>query len=284
LTKLYGFGAVALMMGSGMMVATTAPQVNVTEPPPGLEVHETHAAASLLGQFRTSVSGWLWLRTDLYLHNGVEMRMMTEHEKAIGLETHEAADDGHDPLHDESFVVTTVPPKERDFRGILGDIERATASYKDMRGHSHNDPKSALPLFRLMTWLDPHFIPGWTTGGTVLARERNDEGLQKALSYLGEGLRQNPNSIAILCEIARLHMSRSKNFEQAKNYLERARTASKQMSAERLAGQMEDVNQVYRWLALCYREMGLQDQSQATAAEGFRIFTDDRVLERLSGR
>src|SRR5262245_38227364 len=40
--------------------------------PAGLDAHETNAAASVIGQFRTTTTGWLWLRTDLYLHNGVE--------------------------------------------------------------------------------------------------------------------------------------------------------------------------------------------------------------------
>src|SRR5205814_1832242 len=108
---------IVLMAGGGYAVSDLHRIVN---PPAsdmaGLQAHETHASVSLLGQFRTSASSWLWLRTDLYLHNGVEMRQMTEEEKNSGMSSEEAAEDGHKRLMDESTVLTTVPNKQRDFR------------------------------------------------------------------------------------------------------------------------------------------------------------------------
>src|SRR5579864_179950 len=74
--------AVVLMAGGGYAVSDLQPLVSPrASDMAGLQAHETHASASLLGQFRTSFSSWLWFRTDLYLHNGVEMRQMTDDEK-----------------------------------------------------------------------------------------------------------------------------------------------------------------------------------------------------------
>src|SRR5688500_7510109 len=87
--------AVGAMAGCGLFVATLGPILQPPEAPAGLDAHETNASASLLGQFRSSASAWLWLRTDLYLHNGVEMRPMTEWEKKSGVQNHGAAEDGH---------------------------------------------------------------------------------------------------------------------------------------------------------------------------------------------
>ena len=41
-------------------------------------------------------------------------------------------------------------------------------AYQAMANHKHNDPTAAMPMFRLMTWLDPTFVPGWTTGANIL--------------------------------------------------------------------------------------------------------------------
>src|SRR5258708_9770874 len=111
------------------------------------------------------------------------MRPMTDGEKGSGVKTEDAADDGHEKLIDESAVLTIIPSKDRDFRGILGDIERATNAYKDMHSHTHNDPIATLPLFRLMTWIDPSFIAGWVTGASVIAREQSKAGALKAINY-----------------------------------------------------------------------------------------------------
>jgi len=246
----------------------------------GLQAHETHASASLLGQFRTSVSSWLWLRTDLYLHNGVEMRQMTEDEKNSGMSSEEAAEDGHKRLMDESTVLTIVPNKQRDFRGIFGDIERATSAYKDMHNHKHNDPEAALPLFRLMTWIDPQFIPGWVTGGSVIARDPSKAGALQALGYMQQGLDANPHSVSILMEISEINITRMHNLKKAVTYLQRARQIG--LHREWIIDDVErdSLEQCYRWLVLCYRDLGQLGRMKSAAREGLKMYSDDVILMR----
>ena len=69
----------------------------------------------------------------------------------------------------DDSVVTAIPSPDRDFRGWMGDLERETGTYRDMHNHTHNEPEQAIPLFRLMTWIDPNFcflkykVGDWTT-------------------------------------------------------------------------------------------------------------------------
>ena len=178
---------IAILAGAAVISCGIGDLVNPPIPPAGLEAHETHASASLLGQFRTSASSMLWLRTDLYLHNGVEMRPLTDQEVSEGKKGVGGAKDGHEAIVNDDAIVTVVPSAQQDFRGVFGDVERAVNAYRDMRGHEHRDPVQALPLFRLMTWLDPQFVTAWVTGATIIARDRSSEGTTRALSFLAEG-------------------------------------------------------------------------------------------------
>ncbi len=180
----------------------------------------------------------------------------------------------------EERVVTVVPPKERDFRGIFGDVEREVASYKDMHNHSHNDPGQALPLFRLMTWLDPQFVQGWTTGANVMARDRSFLGTGKAIDFLKEGWRANPDSIDILMQIGSTFATRNRQYQAAIEWLEKARAVA--MKKEALDEHEKDaLEDTYRWLSLCYRESGQKQKEQVILLEACRVFPDDKILSRL---
>jgi hypothetical protein len=272
----------ALAISGGAMVSDLGTLVHPPSKPAGLDAHETHGASSLLGQFRTSTSSWLWLRTDLYLHNGVEMRRLTDHEIQRGHEGVGGHDDGHEQLHDDSQIVTVIPGAERDFRGIFGDLERITKAYKDMKGHAHNDPETALPLFRLMTAIDPQFIPGWITGGMVIARKRTEEGTTKALEYLQSGLDQNPESLAIRSEMARLLITRRSDFNRAIILLEDAVALGWEHRDHLSEDEQEAVVDCFRWLSMALREVGKQERSQEVAAWGLEMVPDDGVLKRLA--
>lgn len=269
-------GALVVLVLGGWAASAFKPSLEEHHQAAGLDAHETHASISLLGQFRTSVSAWLWLRTDLYLHNGVEMRPMTKSEQSGG---HGADHAAHgDEIGDESAVVTVVPSKERDFRGLFGDIEREVSAYKDMRGHTHNDPKQALPLFRLMTWLDPQFVTGWTVGASVIARERSKEGAAKALTYLEEGLESNPRSIAIRAQMAEVLIARMRRLSAAVRVLEEVREIAREGVHE---DDHDALLQAYRWLGLSYQRLGRDAELRNAMAEGLKFFPDDLVLAQL---
>lgn len=277
---LYSVVALAAMGLAGLQTPGVEGETAPQDKPAGLDAHESYAAASLLGQFRTNLSSWLWLRADLYLHNGVEMRVMTDAEKSGGRTGETEANDGHEKL-DHDIEVTVVPPKSMDFRGVIGDIERATSAYKDMHNHTHNDPVAVLPLFRLMTWLDPRFVPGWTNGATIISRDHSEIGTKKALDFLHQGLVSNPNNVEILNQIAYTYLTRNRDIDHALPYLERARTAGLKNRRELDEESREGLLQVYRWLTLCYRDSGQEKLQDEVANEGLRFFNDDPVLTSL---
>lgn len=273
--------ACSFATASGFYAQNLQQELNPSQRASGLEVHETHASASLLGQFRTSASSWLWLRTDLYLHNGVELRPLTDSERQAGEKGVGSAEADLGQAMGDDDVVTSIPSPDRDFRGWFGDLERATAPYRGMKNHTHNDPEQALPLFRLMTWLDPSFIDGWTTGATVIARERNKEGTRKSLQFLHEGLQANPGNVSILNNIAFIHITRRKDLRTAVRYLEQARMSAKERFSLLGEEDRDDLDNVYRWLALCYRDLGDLNQMHDVLSEGQNKFPQDAVLTTL---
>jgi hypothetical protein len=278
-TPILIFSALA---GSGFMAKELALHTETPVVPVGLDAHETNAGASVLGQFRTSTTGWLWLRTDLYLHNGVEMRPLSQEEVRAGRKGVGSSDAELGAILGDDKIVTVIPSKERDFRGVFGDIERATSTYAPMEMHGHNSPADALPLFRLMTWIDPQFIPGWVTGATIVAGEKSDAAFEKSVALLHEGLAANPKSIVILNELGRFYAGKKKDFPKAISFLVQAVALpfDPQTVSE---DEAEAYLNAFRWLALCYRETGKPEEQRVVAAKGLEIFTEDNVLRRLMG-
>lgn len=272
-----------LLAGVGLVGSQVDPVREETNPPvrlTSLDAHDESASASLLGQFRTSITAWLWVHTDLYLHNGVQMRPITQAERRAGVEIAHSAKDGHEELH-KDIAVTVIPAPERDFRGIFGDVERATGAYKDMRDHAHNDPKQSLPLYRLMTWLDPQFVDGWTNGAMVIARDRTPAASKKALDFLLEGLKENPTSADLLATIGYTYLSRLKDLSTAVVYLRRAIDAGAPRLKSMSDAERDGLENAFRWLALCYRDLGNHRAMVDVCAYGSSLFPDDKILPRL---
>lgn len=275
--------ALSIAAVAGIGATSVEPVVNPKTSINGLEAHETHASASLLGQFRTSISSWLWLRTDLYLHNGVEMRPMTEAEKQSGDRAMKSSDKQGEMMHNDELITTVIPSREHDFRGVFGDVDRATNAYKDMHGHKHNDPVQALPLFRLMTWLDPAFVPGWIVGGHVIGSQKKLKGsADQALAFLRDGLTHNPNSIAIHVELGSKFLRLKKDPENASANFMTAIEDSRTQKVEQLdENDREALKDAYLWQSLILRDTHHPAEMEALAREGLVRFKDNRVLFRL---
>ena len=259
---------------AGMAVPNLSPIVNVRAGKVGLEEHESYAAASLVGQFRTHVAAWLWVRTDLYLHNGVELRPMTEGEQAAGMKSSEGKEDGEVHLN-EANLTTSVPSAEDDFRGVFGTLERATNAYRPMAGHEHREPQAALPLFRLMTWADPEFEQGWTVGASVMRAHS----VRDADAFLSEGVRANPRSLLLRTDLAELRLVHGDARENAIAMLDAVTREGAQRG--RLGEEERDtLLRAFRWQVLGERVAGRTTESQAVALRGLKVFPDDAVLAR----
>jgi len=274
-----GIGAVLLtgFIGGGL-ASRTLPVIE--SGPTGMtgqlqEKVDKSAAASLFGQFRSSIADFLWLQVDKYMHNGIELRGLTPREKqrnvtlvrtnaseiALGAKQH-------------AQETTDVPAAKDDWRGVLGDVEREVQPYKDMSDHTHRDPKEALPLFRLMTRSNPHFIPGYVTGATMIARDRSK--YDEAMAFLREGEVNNPESIEIKAEIGRVYDTKLRQYEKAPpTLIEAISLASKRDPHTLTDDENEAWQNAYRWLVLSYRYQDKRPEAHAAAVEGLKHFPRD---------
>ncbi|CAN5473867.1 hypothetical protein BH11ARM1_BH11ARM1_13300 [soil metagenome] len=267
-------------IGTGSWLSSYRSILNPAVQAAGLEANEKSAGASLMGQFRTSAAASLFARADLYMHGGVELRPMTGGEEQRGAKGSNLKKGEAPVLGDESRLVTAVPGSADDYRGLFGDIERATSAYKEMHNHKHNDPESTFPLFRLMTWIDPQFIDGWTIGSMLLADKYSATELKRAQDYLEEGLRANPDSIELLTQIGVLISSHKQDIPGGLSYFERAHKIIEQGSYGQ--SQLDAVELTFRWLTISYARLNRTDDLRATVEEGIKQFPDDQVLLRYA--
>jgi hypothetical protein len=244
---------------------------------------EEVASASLFGQFRSNMSDFLWLKVDKYLHNGIDMRGLTKEEK----EQHTAQQVGHgkgkptDGNREHTDETTIVPTARTDWRGVLGDVERDIKPFSDMSNHTHRDPREALPLFRLMTWSNPKFVQGYTTGAVMMARQK--KAINEALNFLAEGERNNPDSIEIQATFAFLLLKReAARYTEAIAHAERG-LANTQLKDPKTLNDDELVawQDCVRWRVLAYRDSQQRERAIQAAREGLRQFPDDATCTKL---
>ncbi len=275
-----GAGAVVLTGFIGSVLATrTAPVVEVSGAgmsPRMQENLEQSATASLFGQFRSSMADFLWLKVDKYLHNGVDLRGLTADEKARQDEdkVRTTAEDVAQGFEQHEKETTIIPSAKKDWRGILGDVERAVQPYEDMSNHKHRDPQEALPLFRLMTASNPNFIPGYVYGAAMIARDKKK--YAEAVAFLKEGEANNPNSIEIKTEIGMFYDAKLREYEKAVQPLTEALVIAARRDPSTLTDDEKEAWQnAFRWLVLSYRYQGEREKAHQTALAGLRLFPND---------
>jgi tetratricopeptide (TPR) repeat protein len=270
-------GTLALVLGllalGGRLRAAVTPQMDAPQALTDADRDrlEHVASASLLGELRGSFADYLWMKADRLVHNGVEMRALTNSElrshqrwrasQAKGQETPVAR-------HEEGET-TVVPNSGADHRGILGDLERQIKPYMDMRHHHHRDPGETAALFRLMTWTNPHFVPGWVVGANILAE--NLKRPKEAINFLKEGADKNPESLEIQVEIGRYLLWRYHDGPSAEHYFRQAirlGTTRHNMSDD----EEEAWENAYRWLFIQYHALGRHREAQEIARSAMHRF------------
>lgn len=188
------------------------------------------AAALLVGELRTSFSDMMYIKTERYLHSGVEYHAHAHHDHVQMARTEsledEHAEHDHDPeqhaepeehehQHDASCdhgdheeVATLIPSPEKDFRGFIGWLERQVKPWRDPSlPHLMTDGTELLPWFRIMTLSDPQYIRGYAVGGWWLMTKNPDA----ALAFVQEGVQRNPRSFEILFTLGQIHRHRARS-------------------------------------------------------------------------
>lgn len=257
------FFGLSIMAGIGWSTSEVAPIAN----PPLRRVRTDLGDSSMAGQFQTSASGWLWVYTEEYLHNGIKLRRMTEAEKKEA-----GYNDGR------NHGTPIIPAADKDFRGVFGDVERSVNAWTANLNNKQNDPRQCLPLFRLMTWIDPQFVEGWTTGASVISMDRSDQGTAKALAFLREGLKENPDCVDIPMMFGMIEVTRLHALEEGEAFFKQAIANGKSRFETLSENEKSALQSSYRWLALVYRNTGQAGKLEEVAKEGLNLFPDDLVL------
>lgn len=244
---------------------------------------EQAAGASLFGQFRSSMSDFLWLKVDKYLHNGVDLRGTTRLEKEahaaeLVANSKNGLNDGNREHHDET---TVVPTPKSDWRGVYGAWEREIQPFTNMSAHEHRDPREALPLFRLMTAANPNFIAGYVTGASMIARDRTK--LAEAVAFLEEGAHNNPYNHEIQQALGMMYTGKMRRLREGEPYLIRAiQFAAKREFATMNEDEIDAYRNAFRWLILNRREAKRLDQAREVATFGLRVFPTDPLCQKYS--
>lgn len=275
-----GVGVVLVVGFVGSRLTTPAVPV-MNDRPQGLSVAaqttlDKSASATLFGQFRSGMADFLYMKADKYLHNGVEIRGVTEAEKSVARVRSAQGEDA--ALAHDGGETTAVPASADDWRGFLGNIERETQPFMDMRHHTHRDPKETLPLYRLMTVANPQFIPGYTVGASMIARDRATRpgALNEALAFLREGEKNNPQSFEIKTEIGMFYDTKFRDYNKAEQPLIEALEIAGRRDRESMTDdEKESWQNAFRYLVLAYRYQGKREEAHKAAVLGLERFPDD---------
>jgi hypothetical protein len=147
------------------------------------------AIGRMLGEFRTSMSDMILLKTESYLHGGVNYLSHTT-DPELGSQNNHQAD-------------ALIPSPEKDYRGWVGKLEREIKPWNIVGQHAaHTDGRQLLPWFRLATLSDPHHVHAYTSGGYWLSRHSVSE----AIAYLEEGLHANPEAFQLYLTLGQVRL------------------------------------------------------------------------------
>ncbi|MCC2667615.1 MAG: hypothetical protein K0Q72_86 [Armatimonadetes bacterium] len=185
--------------------------------------------------------------------------------------------------HGEDGHVLVIPPASEDFRGPLGDLERAVKPYSGADGQLYSkDSSQTLPFYRLMTWADPHYIQGYTVGSTFINKMGKNPDPTAALEFLEEGARFNPRSFEIQTELGHLYLVYRKDYAAAERHLRRALD----LIPTRKLTDLEDEarTDAIRWLALNYVQWGKADEAVRLARYGRGLIGPDAALDHIIAR
>jgi len=264
----------ALMTLAGMISNTAAPAVSTTE---GFGSEELHRAShsmpmTLLGQFRTNLSAYLWLKTTEYLHGGITYRPFTSKERDVGMREHKASVGGF--AEHDCGGPTLIPAKESDWRGIFGDIERNMQPYRPGKA-CHDDPQELIPWYRVQTIINPLDINAYVTCAFFLGDFSKKP--RKALAFLEDGIRKNPKSPVLHQAAGQLHFEKWKAYDEAIPYLQKATSLAKEIP-ERDEKQEKAFGDAYYFLAQAYWKKGDLDAALRTAEQGMTDCPDNNFI------
>lgn len=205
--------------------------------PTEIEAAKESIALSLLGQLQLSVGDLMWLKSMEYLHVGVVQRMPTEAEEASGFRKQESQNVAAGMGHTEGVSMILDP--RREWRGIVGDIERHVKPYQ--MEHTHDDPVELIPWYELAVKMNPNLERLYTLGSFYLSDFAHEPG--EARMLLESGLKANPMSFEIHGALGRLYVDFAEKLQDLKIDAEEHPKSADRVDAEVMAMDTESAYQ-----------------------------------------
>ncbi len=190
-----------------------------------------------------------------------------------------------EPDHEHN---TMIPPKEADFRGIIGHVEREVKPFS-LTHAAHSKPEEALPWLRLATWINPEHEMSWVAMAFWLQRTRkggrNPRAVEQAIELLERARALNPPQEnqpfakqGLLYMLGHLYLMEKKDYAKTIEVLEPAIKRGEADFAKLDAVQRDWLSFSFRDAVEAYRSLGQLDKAMDVAARGIVLFPDDGPL------
>lgn len=275
------------------------------------------APGIILGEIRASMSDVMFIKTERYLHSGVAYKLELDYDalsskgqvKDKAMEehddheheghAHEHAGHDHDHEHEElpdeesqifkcQGADTVIKTREKDFRGFIGDLHRQVKPWIDpTEPHMHTKGKELIPWYRMMTWSDPHHVRGYMIGAWWLKRHGDEDQLKEAISFLQEGIDNNPNAYQLFLMKGRIQRQLGQNREAKESYKKAADLAIRQRPPGGKTGpdwtyyKEEDALASIRLAVFAEREYGSKQKALELGKKYLNEIKQDAILERV---
>lgn len=204
-------GLLYLIMPALTPIISRSPAVPISDVESESRARNTSAFAIMLGEFRTSLSDMIFIKTERYLDRGVGYEPHTDSREmasAEGSESHgEHAGHDHDHDHDhhhghshdgEDHAKTLIKSADDDFRGFIGYLQREVKPWRPADApHDHVEGEAmseVLPWYRLATLSNPHDVRNYYIGAWWLKTLRTEKQREEAIKFLNEGIETNPGA------------------------------------------------------------------------------------------
>lgn len=246
------------------------------------------AFAAILGEIRASAADFMWVKTEIYMHNGVAFkghlnRDELTHTGEIDAHEHHEGDDD-DCAHSK----TVIPEPAGDYRGFVGTLQRQVQPWQDVKApHVHTSGDELLPWYRMLTYSNPHHWRGYMIGTWWLSKKPATR--TQAESFIDEGVRNNPNVFQLQLMRGRVLMQRAAwgeaigAFRHAAELAEKIRPAAgESQSPAWTKSDEEDYAAALRYIPLIqWRKLGDPAAARQSLAAALERIPGDKALQDL---
>jgi tetratricopeptide (TPR) repeat protein len=207
-----------------------------------------------------------------------------------GSEAGHPADEGEEEHHHHD--ITIIPTRENDFRGIIGDVERAVKPF-DLGHVAHTEPVEALPWLRLATWINPEHENAWVAMAFWLkgAGRQTPGATSRAIALLEQAVALNPprkdqpyEKQGLVYMLGHTYLFSAKNPQRALAIFEPL--------LKRGEADFARLNEVERdWLSYTFRDtiqaarmLGQHDKAIELCKRGIVLYPNDRPFYEMLRR